>query len=188
MKATLLLACCVWPTSFGASVIASEPTPILTGEIVLERASYCDLIVVRTELGFFLIEIERAIVALAGGRRVTGHLTASDPQSLDIDGRTKVTARVKAWDSDLRQAKARFDRYCEPEWLDLGSDHTQPRRLLAWGQRSRRGQAPWARALQQIALRPNRNACSISFGQCLVQGEEPILASSHGAAEFFSGR
>jgi hypothetical protein len=122
MRASLLLACWVWPAGFGASAVAAEPTPTLTGEIVLERASYCDVIVVRTEQGFSLIEIEHAIVALAGGHRVTGRLTESGPQALDIDGRTQVTARVKAWDSDLRQAKARFDRYCEPEWLDLGAD------------------------------------------------------------------
>jgi hypothetical protein len=32
------------------------------------------------------------------------------------------SVRVVAWDADLSQAKACFDHYCDPDWLDFGPD------------------------------------------------------------------
>ena len=114
-----------WLAAFAAAPVgpvSSDHAPVLKGEIVLQRASYCDYGVVQTDRGFAFLDLGAGLVALASGRWVTGRLTARGLQTVDIDGRTSLTVRVVAWDADLSQAKARFDHYCDPDWLDLGPE------------------------------------------------------------------
>lgn len=99
---------------------AADPS-LLRGRIVFERASYCDYVVVETAGGFAFFATDANIIAVAGARWVTGPLTARGRQVVDIDGRATLAVRILAWDEDLPHAKARFDHYCDPAWLDLGS-------------------------------------------------------------------
>jgi hypothetical protein len=125
MKSALLAASGVWPAGLGTALlglVSLDQAPVLKGEIIFERTSYCDYFVVQTESGFAFLEVSAGLVAVAGGRWVTGRLTASGHQTVDIDGRATLAARVVAWDTVLSQAKARFDRYCDPGWLDLGPE------------------------------------------------------------------
>ncbi len=123
MNSTLLIAIGAWTASYSAlALVSSDQTPVLTGEIILQRASYCDYSVVQTDRGFAFLDMGGGLVALASGRWVTGRLTARGLQTVDIDGRTSLAVRVLAWDAHLPQASARFDLYCDPSWLDLAPE------------------------------------------------------------------
>ena len=126
MNSALLIAISSWAASYSslAGVVSSDQAAVLTGEIIFQRASYCDYSVVQTDRGFAFLDMGAGLVALASGRWVTGRLTTRGLQTVDIDGRTSLAVRVLAWDAHLPQARARFERYCEPEWLDLAPDES----------------------------------------------------------------
>ena len=124
MASALLIAIGSWAASYHAltGLVSSDQAPVLTGEIIFQRASYCDYSVVQTEGGFAFLDMGSGLVALASGRWVTGRLTERGLQTVDVDGRTSLVIRVLAWDAHLANAKARFDSYCDPGWLDLAPD------------------------------------------------------------------
>jgi len=127
MNSAFLLAMGHWLAMHSADpvdVITSDHAPVLTGEIILQRVSYCDHVVVQTDRGFAFLEVDAGLIAVASGRWVTGRLNARGPQMIDIDGRVLLSVRIVAWDTDLSQARARFNRYCDPAWLDLGPDES----------------------------------------------------------------
>ena len=126
MHPALLVAIGFGSATLGGATLqltGSEQGPTLKGEIILQRASYCDYSVVQTDRGFAFLDMGAGLVAIASGRWVTGRLTQPGPQTVDIDGRTLLRVRVVAWDAELSQAKARFDRYCDPDWLDIGPEN-----------------------------------------------------------------
>ena len=123
MNSALLVAVDLIAGSFAALTgqVSSEG-PVLRGEIILQRASYCDYSVVQTDQGFAFLDMGAGLIALASGHWVTGRLTERGLQTVDIDGRASLAVRVLAWDTHLTQARARLNRYGDPEWLDLAPD------------------------------------------------------------------
>jgi hypothetical protein len=117
MNASLGTAALLWPMLLGATVIGlvqSDPSPV-EGEIIFEHAAYCDYFVVKSPLGFTLLEAKDSLVEIASGNRVTGRLVGLGAHPLVVDGRVSILAIVKGHDQDLAAAKARFDLYCEPD-------------------------------------------------------------------------
>ncbi len=116
MNASLAIALLVWPAFLGAAFIGlvrSDP-PLVTGEIVFEHAAFCDYFVVKSPLGFTLLEADDSLVEIAAGNRVTGNLVGRGMHSIVIDDRVSILATVKGRDQELLASKARFDLYCPP--------------------------------------------------------------------------
>src|SRR5687767_2394512 len=85
MNSALLRAMGFWLASLGGSgfeLASSDQAPTLKGEIVFQRASYCDYSVVQTDRGFAFLDMGASLVAIASGRWVTGRLTERGPQTV----------------------------------------------------------------------------------------------------------
>jgi hypothetical protein len=97
-----------------AGLVWSDQHP-RTGEIVLEQAPFCDFVVVKTHLGYSFLEVSNNIVVISSGNQITGPLTSKGHQSLSVDGRAIMQARVLSFEMDWQRAKMHFDRLCPPD-------------------------------------------------------------------------
>jgi hypothetical protein len=72
------LAFVVWPTAFAATLGGlawSDPVPEATGQIVMERAPFCDHFIVQTPDGYVTaVDLTGDRIALTGARSVRGYL------------------------------------------------------------------------------------------------------------------
>lgn len=122
MRTPIILAIGLWPVAFLIAFLGlfHSVSPSLDGEIVFERASTCDHVVVKTPRGYVMLEVNGAVIEIAGGNRFDGVRSTSGWQPVSIDGRAEVSIRVKGVDRDLLQAKSRFDYFCGPEPFQPG--------------------------------------------------------------------
>ena len=75
MKTPLVLAVLLTPVAFIGSMIGLVTSDRATrADIVMERASYCDYVVVRAGKSFVFLHIEDEFTALAGARQLSGLL------------------------------------------------------------------------------------------------------------------
>ena len=113
MKMPLVLAVFLTPLAFAGSMIGLVTSDHLThADIVMERASYCDYVVVRTDKLFVFLHIEDEFTALAGARQVSGLVREMGAQSLTLDGRAPIQVRVEGWDDDRDEAEDWFKQQC----------------------------------------------------------------------------
>lgn len=114
MNTPAILAFGVWCFLFVLSIVGLtrvDPPPA-TGIIVFERMASCDLIVVKSNDRYYMLDVGDSLVEVAGGREMVGPFASSGEQTFRIDGRATITARVRGEERDLLQANARFDRDC----------------------------------------------------------------------------
>jgi hypothetical protein len=113
MKMPLVLAVFLTPLASAGSMIGLVTSDDLThADIVMERASYCDYVVVRAYKLFVLLHIEDEFTALAGARQVSGLVREMGVQRLTLDGRAPIQVRVEGWDNDRDQAEDWFKQQC----------------------------------------------------------------------------
>jgi hypothetical protein len=78
----------------------------------MERASYCDYVVVRPDRLFVFLHIEDEFTTLAGARQLSGLLHNMSAQTLTKDGRAPIRVNVEGWEEDRDEAEHWFRRWC----------------------------------------------------------------------------
>ena len=115
----LLVISALLPVSFvaalGVMVWTSVSPSLLDGEIVMEKASYCDLFVIETGQGWALARDETSWpVVVSSGLNVSGLRREVGAQTIVVDSRAELRIRVILWQSNLSLAQARFEQECNP--------------------------------------------------------------------------
>lgn len=93
-------------------IIIGPGNPRFTGTIVLDFKPFCQSFVVQTERGFVILEWEDGTQFFGEGDAVVGPLHTKGLQSIDVEGRGKMTARFQTWVSDLPTALQIFRDRC----------------------------------------------------------------------------
>jgi len=113
MKSLMVLAVFLTPVAFTGSIIGLATSDRSTrADIVMERTSYCDYVVVRAGKSFVFLHIEDEFTALAGARQLSGLLPKIGVQTLTMDGRASIRVHVEGWDDDRNEAENWFKRWC----------------------------------------------------------------------------
>lgn len=118
MKANLFVLA-FWPASFVATFLALVISPgqqIKEGQIVLERAPFCDFFVVRSQ-EYFVYVTDRGgwTVVVAGGNVVSGPLLSAGDQVISVDARARLQVRISGWGRSWADAQRRFEEECDPD-------------------------------------------------------------------------
>jgi hypothetical protein len=120
----IALAFIVWPAAFAVTLAGltwTAPPAEYIGRVVLERAPYCDLLVVQTPLGYVTaVDLAGNAVVLSGARQVTGDLYRKGRQRLSVDAIATMEVLVSHFDTNWLTARSRFDSECQPP--DIAAD------------------------------------------------------------------
>jgi hypothetical protein len=125
----IALAFIAWPAAFAVTLAGltwTTPPAEYIGQVVLERAPYCDLLVVQTPLGFVTaVDLAGNRVVLSGARQVTGDLYRKGRQRLSVDAIATLEVLVSHFDTNWMKARSRFDSECQlPDIAaDLGASY-----------------------------------------------------------------
>jgi hypothetical protein len=117
MKAYLFVFA-VWPAALLATALSislAPPDATREGQIVLERAPFCEFFVVKSG-NYYVFVADRGgwVIALAGGNIVSGPLFAVGPREVWIDKRARLQVQIKGWVMSWTSAMNRFDEECDP--------------------------------------------------------------------------
>ncbi|MEJ1934190.1 hypothetical protein WDZ92_28680 [Nostoc sp. NIES-2111] len=117
MKAYLFVFA-VWPAALLATatcIALSPPGTTQEGQIVLERAPFCDFFVVKSGHSYvFMSDRGGWVIALAGGNTVSGSLFVVGPREVWIDKRARLQVQIDGWVTNWTSAMRRFDEECDP--------------------------------------------------------------------------
>jgi hypothetical protein len=117
MKANLFVFA-AWPAALFATALymmLSPPGSTQEGQIVLERAPFCDFFVVKSGDSYvFMSDRGGWVVALAGGNTVSGSLFVMGSHDVWIDKRARLQVQVRGWVMSWTSAMHRFDEECDP--------------------------------------------------------------------------
>jgi hypothetical protein len=110
------LAFVVWPTAFTATlgVLAwSDPPTEATGQIVMERAPFCDHFIVQIPDGYVTaVDLTGDRIVLTGARSVRGHFHQKGAQRILVDGTSTMHVAISHFDTDWMRARDRLETDC----------------------------------------------------------------------------
>ena len=113
----LALAFVVWPVGFlltlGGLAWTTPPAEYV-GQIVMERAPFCDHFIVQTPLGYVTaVDLTGDSNVLSGAQRVTGNLYLKGPQRVVVDETSPLQVAISNFDTDWDRARDRFESECQ---------------------------------------------------------------------------
>jgi hypothetical protein len=111
------LAFVVWPTAFAATLgglaWSNSPTEA-TGQIVVERAPFCDHFIVQTPDGYVTaVDLTGDRIVLTGARSVRGRLYQKGSQRISVGGTSTMHVAISHFDTDWTRARDRFETDCQ---------------------------------------------------------------------------
>ena len=112
-----LIALAVWPIGAVASLVGlvGYDRGTFDGDIVLERAAYCETFVIKTRPAYVIASDEDGwLVALAKANRVTGIRLSKGGQNVGLEDNIRLNINVQGWETKWELARTRFESVCDP--------------------------------------------------------------------------